>query len=1367
MPPTQALRAVCSTILGCLLLLWAGTAEAAFGYRQSITVDRTKVGLAGTTTITDFAVFVSFTDTDLRVTGSGGDVTSSSGHDIVFRANDTTTCGGPASCTLSHELISYTSTTGKIVAFVRLPSVNAYSAASNTVFYIYYGDSSITSSTQRKTDVWKDYAAVWHLEEAPNGTAPQMDDSTSNARDGTTSGSMTAAQSVTSQVTKGLLMDGDDGVSTADFLSGVSAFSAEGWILNTDDGLAFQTLVGKSSTNTVSSTNYVFALGHVPDPSPEPPAYVQTVVATGGVAGTAQKCYDASIFSEWSHIAFSYDGANVIVYINGAAPGGSGCTYAKTGTLNTTTTPVTLGRLTSTGTSYLAATMDEVRLSTVARSASYFKAVYNNQNSPSTFYTVGAEDAVTVGEFAVDFLGAHAIALPNGQVLLGWQTGLERDNLGFHVVREQGGVFSQVTQDLVGGSLLRAMLDGNGGSPYFWLDHHGWGAGPVRYFVEDVDAYGKATRHGPFAPAPPSDADAGLLSAWSAQQEDKLGGENHAKAQALVAESDFAEVARSLEFTPESLPALIKVGVSKNGWQRVTGAALALEGFPLGVASNRVAVLKDGAELARSIEDGADGTFDAEDTLEFWGLGEPGIYANEGVYLVSWEGPRGRDVLTSGAAPPAMSALGPSGFPTSSEYAEKKFYLAALNNGPGDNFMGPLIRPSGLTVPVPTPDPLGAVVPRLQVNLQGTSLLPHQVDVAWDGIHLGSVSFANREQATFESALPEIYSDNTLTLTGTAGDYDYSAIVNARVFYQRAYRALNGQLRFTALGGDNVSLSGFAQPGIRVLDLTNSAVPTELSVLEFGPPDDLSGKVAIPGSGTRDLFAFTEDAVTPPASLKRYQSSALRAAGPADLVILSHGSFLERLGPLVRLRESEGLRVVVDDVEAIYDEFGRGRKDPEAIRESLRWLAAQGRPAKYLLLVGDGSFDPHNYLGKNVADFVPVPTLNTPAFETAYDDYYADLNEDGRPELAVGRLPVRTPEELGIVIEKLVRYSVAPPDWPLDVLLVAGEDALIDVAKIGQDALQGEPLSVREQALTPMTPKQELLGSLTEPSSRLVTYIGHGSTQVWGNGSAFATSDAVSLSRTGPPSVFTLLTCLNGFFHDVYGESLAEGLLRAPHGVAVSVWAPPAMAQSDDLGLLYQTFISEWSSGRIRTLGELVVAVKRQVAPSDTERMMALLGDPSLRLALPQVAQTRAAALAPANDPPPGVLVPPPVPTSSEPPSPAPSSTSTRRPVRGLFSATPEWELPGSRMIYPSSTEHVATLPGGNSDPPSSPAAVNERAKQDVGPERTACALPSGPSSGGNLGFMLLLLTAGMGLARSRERRRCARYRKARAVQNG
>ncbi len=647
-------RGLSVLLVGCAAFMCCSTAHANFGYRATITIKKALVGASGTaaTTITDYAFpfQITATTTTFKTVANGGRVTCATGCDIVFRALDTTTCNGAASCTLSHELVSYAPTTGKMLAWVRIPKVKTISNAAETVIYMYYGDSNITAATTRKTDVWKNYNAVWHLDETGNPVTSL--DSSPNVVNGTTSG--TPVSIATGQVNRALQFSGTQLVSTATstMLSGSSAFSVETWTFGNDDSTG-QMMVGQTNTDTVTSSSYVFGflISFLSTTGGSTTNYLTTVVDTGGTTA-AQNCVIAGMdYGSTHHYAFTYDGSNVRIYYDGVIQ--SGCTYAKTGTIVTISKPVTLGGKTSPGTGSLAnlGYLDEVRISSVVRDADYFLTVYNHQISgatQSTIRTLGAETAVTAGMFGVEFLDGHAVELPNGQVLLGWETGLEQDNLGFHVLREQNGVVTQVTKDLVGGSLLRAMVGSNGSSPYFWLDSHGWGAGPVRYFVQDVDESGKKVTHGPFLPKAPSTSTSSLLNAWSAQQlgsglADGVGASASAPTKLLSLSTASASTApdasfitaRSMDFATVSGPPLIKLGVTRAGWQHVTGAQLAELGFPLGVASNQVAILKDGADVLRFMDDGADGTFDAQDALEFWGVGEPGIYANEAVYGVS------------------------------------------------------------------------------------------------------------------------------------------------------------------------------------------------------------------------------------------------------------------------------------------------------------------------------------------------------------------------------------------------------------------------------------------------------------------------------------------------------------------------------------------------------------------------------------------------------------------------------------------------------------------------------------------------------------------------------------------------------------
>jgi hypothetical protein len=139
-----------------------------------VSVKPTTVAASQVATLTDYPLLYSVTDTDLQA-----HVTNANGWDIIFRGLDDTTCGGAglAPCILDHEIEDYESTSGKLVAWVRLPSVNGVGAASDTVIYIYYGNTCISAPTENKSGVWdSNYMEVFHLSE-DSGDA---NDSTSN-----------------------------------------------------------------------------------------------------------------------------------------------------------------------------------------------------------------------------------------------------------------------------------------------------------------------------------------------------------------------------------------------------------------------------------------------------------------------------------------------------------------------------------------------------------------------------------------------------------------------------------------------------------------------------------------------------------------------------------------------------------------------------------------------------------------------------------------------------------------------------------------------------------------------------------------------------------------------------------------------------------------------------------------------------------------------------------------------------------------------------------------------------------------------------------------------------------------------------------
>ena len=222
---------------------------------------------------------------------------------------------------------------------------------------------------------------------------------------------------------------------------------------------------------------------------------------------------------------------------------------------------------------------------------------------------------------------------------------------------------------------------------------------------------------------------------------------------------------------------------------------------------------------------------------------------------------------------------------------------------------------------------------------------------------------------------------------------------------------------------------------------------------------------------------------------------------------------------------------------------------------------------------------------------------------------------------STGRLPVRTRDEARTVVAKILQYERNENlgDWINQVLMVADRDdpttSFTQAAKSVQ-VLLPKSLKVTDvfaAELDPKTAGEEIIAGINR-GKLIVNYTGHGSVEVWSGEDLLDDRAAESLTNGSLLPVFLMMNCLNGFFHDVYTESLAQALLFSKNGGAVAVWASSGLTSPEPQFQLDQNVVKLLFSQPPLSLGDATRQAKSDITDSDARRTYILFGDPLLSL---------------------------------------------------------------------------------------------------------------------------------------------------------
>jgi uncharacterized repeat protein (TIGR01451 family) len=846
------------------------------------------------------------------------------------------------------------------------------------------------------------------------------------------------------------------------------------------------------------------------------------------------------------------------------------------------------------------------------------------QTDPILSNNTSSTPVVILAATAATMLSSQA--LPSGKTMdVRWNTSWERNNIGFNLYRESGAARIRVNKTLIAGSMLIAGTQVPAGFTYRWTDRS-----PVPgavYWIESVDIDGTKKVHGPVTPSLASVSFQKPIATQSAEGSGDsptladLGAPALAVSQRTIA-TDAAGAARGISDVTLARQfelagqAAAKILISNEGYYRISRAQLAAAGFDPGSDPKSLSLYVDGQEIPIAVNDGSDGKFDAEDVLEFYAVGMDTTYSGTRTYwLVNGNnGQRFKPKARVKGAP-----LTAQSFPYTLERKERFiFFGAQAGASDRDSYYGSVIYSDPTIQPFEVSNLAGTGSVVLTVAAQGATLMNHHVSVALNGALIGYLDFYGQEEGTSTFTLPlsAIRSGhNEVALGGSDGFWDISFVDYLRLTYPHTYTADNNALRFPATGSREVTVSGFTGSDVRVIDVTDPYAPEEVdsSVVASGSGYAL---VTIPHDlGERVLYATTISSAAPPVAINANRPSTISSRlNGADFVIISHARFLGALAPLVSQRKAQGIDTVVADVEDVFDEYGYGSKSPDAIRDFLRSTQTRWKKApRFVMLVGDASLDPHNYEGFGDLDLVPTRILPTVYMKASSDDWLADFDGDGVPNLYLGRLSVRTVEEAQAIVDKIVSYS--PPASKRVLVVVDQNDRTFSFsnAAIGVRNLIPSTYAVENFDVVSTANKPDLISALNRGPS-IVNYIGHGSIEGWSNTAVLMSGDTPSLSGSGSTPFYVMMTCLNGLFAEVYTTSLGEALMQVPNGGAIAVWASSGMADPPPQNAANLELFRILAANPSITIGELVARAKAGTPDHDLRTTWMLLGDPTIRL---------------------------------------------------------------------------------------------------------------------------------------------------------
>jgi hypothetical protein len=372
------------------------------------------------------------------------------------------------------------------------------------------------------------------------------------------------------------------------------------------------------------------------------------------------------------------------------------------------------------------------------------------------------------------------------------------------------------------------------------------------------------------------------------------------------------------------------------------------------------------------------------------------------------------------------------------------------------------------------------------------------------------------------------------------------------------------------------------------------------------------------------VLAAPEGLLAPRVSLP--PRSTLRSTdNQADYILIAPEAFLEAAKPLLQRRQDQGLRAMAVSFEEVAAVFGHGRATAQAIRDFLAYAYHSWKTPslRYVLLLGDSSYDPRNFTG--YAQEAPLPAMwaKTSYLWTASDPALAAVNgEDLLPDVAIGRLPARTLEEAHALVTKVLEWEDGGGDLSGTAVLVADNpdkagDFEADVLDIQASFLSGRPTKTLFLRQLGGSTRPEILASFDDGAS-LMSYVGHGGAAVWASENVLNSWDTAGLRDQSRQPLMLTFNCLNGYFVAPNYDSLSEAFLKVEGRGTIGAFSPSGLSLDGPAHRFHRALMAQITSGAHARLGDAVLAAQAAYAEEGVmPELLAiyhLLADPGMAI---------------------------------------------------------------------------------------------------------------------------------------------------------